>query len=205
MRNFLFLTFLLCLPAAALAQNDNGLTAAGGTIITSALASPPCVTCAADPPKTHISASLGIHAVANNAASAGAATKSNIGVNVSVGVSVGYYSLNAEAFSGDANQTRARYSATYGFHYGRFLLRPGGGAYRFGNETGGFGHLGVDYGEYKFLFRAGHPNFYEAEVLYHFDLSKSFGFQPFFRYTRHSVAGVNTRMAQFGMRATFGN
>lgn len=82
--------------------------------------------------------------------------------------------------------TRGRAFAAWKLYEGsNITVWGGGGGYKTGNETGGFGQIGLSaYKRFHAFGRYGSENFTEADGYYDVLHTDRFGFGPFYRYTR---------------------
>ena len=95
---------------------------------------------------------------------------------------------------------RGRAFATWDLYdWNGLKLSAGGGGWKTGNETGGFGHVGVQFRRFSAIGRYGNQQFAEAEGAFEAIKAERFAVGPFYRYTR---TGNFQTLQQAGLRLT---
>lgn len=96
--------------------------------------------------------------------------------------------------------TRGRAFMTYDLiDYSGVKFSFGGGGWKTGNETGGFGQVGVSYDRLKVWGRYGNQDFIEADGAFEAIKTDRFAVAPFYRFTR---LDVQQPVHQAGLRFT---
>lgn len=155
---------------------------------------------AAMPAAAQVDVSASVFAITNTPAGA-----QQIGLGAGGGFRYERAYIGLDVFGDPSRQnpkqlTRGRAFLTYdAVSYAGFKFAVGGGGFKTGNETGGFGQLGLNYDRFTAWGRYGNQDFVEADGSFAVISTDRFAVAPFYRFT--GLAG-QPRLHQAGLRFT---